>query len=52
MGEFAAWLSLFFRYAPDHTAQDTVDKIDFDRFARVVSGLEPVIRELAGYPRP
>ncbi len=41
-----------FRYAQYHTGEDTVDKIDFDRFARVVSGLGPVIRELAGYPKP
>jgi len=41
-----------FRYTHYHTGGDTIDKVDFRRFARVVSGLEPVIRELAGYRRP
>jgi hypothetical protein len=36
-----------FRYAHYHTPQDTVDKIDFDRLARVVAGLAGVIRDLA-----
>lgn len=35
------------RYPHYHTAADTPDKIDFVRMARVVSGLQPVIHELA-----
>jgi hypothetical protein len=35
-----------FRYPYYHTAEDTVDKIDFERTARVVRGLEKVIAEL------
>ena len=35
-----------FRYPYYHTAEDTVDKIDFERTARVVRGLEGVIRSL------
>lgn len=37
-----------FRYAHYHRKADTVDKIDFDRCARVVAGVEEVVRELAG----
>jgi Zn-dependent M28 family amino/carboxypeptidase len=37
-----------FRYAPYHTAADTPDKLDYDRTARVVSGLARVVSELAG----
>jgi hypothetical protein len=36
-----------FRYPHYHTAQDTPDKIDFDRLARVVSGLGDVVRVMA-----
>jgi len=36
-----------FRYQWYHTAQDTPDKIDYERTARVVDGLEIVIRDLA-----
>jgi len=36
-----------FRYPHYHTTQDTPDKIDYDRLARVVKGLEGVVRELA-----
>jgi Zn-dependent M28 family amino/carboxypeptidase len=36
-----------FRYPHYHEAEDTIDKIDFDRMARVVRGLEKVIAELA-----
>jgi len=39
-----------FRYPHYHTPQDTPDKIDFERLARVVSGLVGVARELAGPP--
>ncbi|MCH8148302.1 MAG: M28 family peptidase [Planctomycetes bacterium] len=35
-----------FRYPYYHTPEDTVDKIDFERTARVVRGLESVIRAL------
>jgi hypothetical protein len=36
------------RYAYYHKQEDTVDKICFDRMARVVRGLEKVIAELVG----
>jgi hypothetical protein len=36
-----------FRYADYHAATDTPDKLDYDRFALVVSGMETVIAELA-----
>jgi len=36
-----------FRYAHYHTLQDTPDKLDYDRLARVVQGLEGVLRDLA-----
>jgi len=32
-----------FRYPYYHTPEDTTDKIDYERLARVVSGLQPVI---------
>jgi hypothetical protein len=35
-----------FRYPHYHSATDTPDKIDYDRFALVVSGMEKVIEEL------
>lgn len=35
-----------FRYEHYHTAQDTPDKIDYERLARVVDGIEEVIVEL------
>jgi hypothetical protein len=37
-----------FRYPYYHTEQDTPDKIDFERLARVVEGIEAVVRDLAG----
>ncbi len=37
-----------FRYPYYHSPMDTPDKVDFDRMARVVSGLEGVLGELAG----
>lgn len=37
-----------FRYPHYHKAEDTPDKIDFDRMARVVRGLEKVIDVLVG----
>jgi hypothetical protein len=36
-----------FRYPYYHSANDTPDKLDYDRFALVVSGMEKVIEELA-----
>jgi hypothetical protein len=39
-----------FRYPHYHRASDTPDKIDYDRFALVVSGMEKVIAELAASP--
>lgn len=37
-----------FRYPYYHTPEDTVDKIDFERMARVVRGLGSVVAALAG----
>lgn len=37
-----------FRYPHYHRAEDTTDKIDFERTARVVRGLEEVVGVLAG----
>ncbi len=37
-----------YRYPHYHTIDDTPDKIDFDRFAQVVKGLQSVIADLAG----
>jgi hypothetical protein len=37
-----------FRYPYYHHPGDTIDKVDFDRMARVVRGLERVIGDLAG----
>ena len=37
-----------FRYPFYHTPDDTIDKIHFDRLARVVRGLEAVVTDLAG----
>jgi len=41
-----------FRYPHYHTPEDTPDKIDFERTARVVAGLGRVIGEIAELPRP
>jgi hypothetical protein len=38
----------FLRYPYYHTAQDTPDKIDYERISRVVAGLEKVVDDLAG----
>jgi Zn-dependent M28 family amino/carboxypeptidase len=40
------------RYPWYHTADDTVDKIDFEKLSEVVNGLEHVVRELAHGERP
>jgi hypothetical protein len=37
-----------FRYPHYHSATDTPDKLDYDRFTLVVSGMEKVIVDLAG----
>jgi hypothetical protein len=37
----------FFRYKHYHTEEDTIDKIDFEKLARVVNGLAKVIADLA-----
>ena len=36
----------FFRYPYYHTVHDTPDKIDYERLARVVEGLDGVVREI------
>jgi Zn-dependent M28 family amino/carboxypeptidase len=38
----------FFRYPYYHTAEDTTDKLDFNRFARVVEGLQRVFEAMTG----
>jgi hypothetical protein len=40
-----------FRYPHYHSATDTPDKLDYDRFALVVSGVEKVIEEFDRAPR-
>jgi peptidase M28-like protein len=40
-----------FRYRYYHTGADTPDKLDYDRFALVVSGVEKIIIDLAGVQR-
>jgi Zn-dependent M28 family amino/carboxypeptidase len=37
-----------FRYPHYHTSKDTADKLDYERMARVVVGVERVVRRLAG----
>ncbi len=37
-----------FRYPYYHTEEDTPDKVDYDRFARVVAGVERAIADLSG----
>lgn len=39
-----------FRYPYYHTPNDTVDKVNFDRTARVVEGIRKVVEELANKP--
>jgi hypothetical protein len=39
-----------FRYPHYHSPEDTPDKVDYERLARVVTGLHGMIRELAGVP--
>jgi len=38
----------FYRYPYYHTNEDTPDKLDYNRFARVVYGLSEVVKDLAG----
>ena len=38
----------FYRYRHYHTPEDTIDKVDLDRLARVVRGLAKAIAALAG----
>jgi Zn-dependent M28 family amino/carboxypeptidase len=40
----------FFRYAHYHSADDTPDKVDYGRTARVVAGLAEVVADLAADP--
>jgi len=39
-----------FRYPHYHTPRDSPEKLDYDRLARVVKGLEGVVRDLAAGP--
>jgi len=39
-----------YRYPHYHTMQDTPDKVDYERLARVVTGLHGMLRELAHVP--
>lgn len=39
-----------FRYPYYHTTNDTIDKINFDRTARVVEGIRKVVEQLANKP--
>jgi Zn-dependent M28 family amino/carboxypeptidase len=39
-----------FRYPYYHTAEDTTDKLDFDSLARVVVGIQSVVKELVALP--
>jgi hypothetical protein len=39
-----------YRYPHYHTMQDTPDKVDYERLARVVTGLHGMLRELAQGP--
>jgi Zn-dependent M28 family amino/carboxypeptidase len=36
-----------YRYPYYHTAEDTPDKLDYDRLARAVTGIEAIVRKLA-----
>jgi hypothetical protein len=41
-----------YRYPWYHSAQDTPDKVDYGKLARVLRGLEAMLREFAGAARP
>jgi homoaconitase/3-isopropylmalate dehydratase large subunit len=40
-----------FRYTFYHTTEDTADKLDYDRMARVVAGIDLVLQELVANDR-
>ena len=46
-GGLNCYRGTFFRYEHYHTRQDTPEKIDYDRLARVTKGLAEVLTELA-----
>ena len=51
--EFPAMMvtdTALFRYPYYHTAEDTPDKVDYERLARVVAGLQVVIAKIANQP--
>jgi len=37
-----------YRYPHYHTSEDTPDKVDYERVARVVTGLYGMLQDLAG----
>jgi hypothetical protein len=37
-----------FRYPHYHTLEDSIDKIDFEKLSRVVTGVSKVIRDFGG----
>jgi len=39
-----------YRYLHYHTGEDTPDKVDYERLARVVTGLHGMLRELVQVP--
>lgn len=41
-----------FRYPYYHTSNDTPDKVNYDRLARVVAGLEYAIADLSRLTQP
>ena len=41
-----------FRYPHYHSVQDTPDKVDYERLARVVSGLEAAFHDLDASAAP
>ena len=43
--------TLPFRYPHYHTAEDTAEKLDYERMARVVTGLQGVVAELVGFTK-
>ena len=40
----------FYRYPYYHTPQDTAEKLDYERLARVVHGISYTVLGLAGHP--
>jgi Zn-dependent M28 family amino/carboxypeptidase len=41
-----------YRYPHYHTAQDTPDKLDWQRFAQAVDGIQGIVRTLAAFGQP